>query len=65
MAGAFNPAFFSDFDFAQLATKKQVTPAQISLSWGVQRGTAVVPKSANIERMTQNLTVCTVFQYVF
>mmetsp|Transcript_41091 Transcript_41091/g.116207 ORF Transcript_41091/g.116207 Transcript_41091/m.116207 type:complete len:100 (+) Transcript_41091:3-302(+) len=33
------------------------TPAQVVLRWAVQRGTAVVPKSANPERMRQNLDV--------
>ncbi|KAL0956000.1 hypothetical protein HGRIS_002176 [Hohenbuehelia grisea] len=32
-----------------------ITPAQVVLSWGVQRGTIVVPKSEDNERMKANL----------
>ena len=31
------------------------TPAQVLLRWGVQRGTAVVPKTANPARLVENL----------
>lgn len=31
------------------------TPAQVILRWGVQRGTAIIPKSVNKERLAQNL----------
>ncbi|KAK7691654.1 hypothetical protein QCA50_005053 [Cerrena zonata] len=55
--GAFNPAFFTDPDFARLARRNKLLPLRFALSWGVQRGTPVIPKSANIERMTQNLTL--------
>ena len=34
-----------------------VTGAQILLSWGVQRGTAVIPKSVREERLQENLQV--------
>jgi len=37
----------------------KVTPAQVLLSWGVHRGTVVVPKSENEERLRTNITVCT------
>ena len=40
-----------------LAAKFEATPAQILLSWGVQRGTSVIPKSENVERMAKNLQV--------
>lgn len=33
------------------------TPAQILLRWGVQRGTAVVPKTSRLERLKQNLAI--------
>ncbi len=33
------------------------TPAQVLLRWGVQRGTAVVPKTARVERLAENLAV--------
>jgi D-xylose reductase len=31
------------------------TPAQIVLRWGVQRGTAVIPKTSRPERLKENL----------
>ena len=34
----------------QLAGKYRKSPAQILLRWGVQRGTTVIPKSANPAR---------------
>ncbi|KAJ7928490.1 aldo/keto reductase [Mycena leptocephala] len=40
-----------------LAEKYNATPAQIILSWGVQRGTVVVPKSENETRMLANITL--------
>ncbi len=33
------------------------TPAQVLLRWGVQRGTAVIPKSANLERLRENQAI--------
>ena len=33
------------------------TPAQVLLRWGVQRGTAVIPKSSKPERMRENLAI--------
>ncbi|MFM8578573.1 MAG: aldo/keto reductase [Planctomycetaceae bacterium] len=32
--------------------------AQVLLRWGVQRGTAVIPKTARPERLVENLAVC-------
>lgn len=31
------------------------TPAQLVLGWGVQRGTAVIPKCSSVDRMKENL----------
>lgn len=33
------------------------TPAQVLLRWGIQRGTAVVPKTSRVERLAENLAV--------
>lgn len=33
------------------------TPAQVLLRWGVQRGTAVIPKTSKPERLAENLTI--------
>jgi D-xylose reductase len=40
-----------------IAAQHQRSPAQILLRWGVQRGTSVVPKTANIERLRENMAV--------
>merc|ERR1712032_554994 len=40
-----------------IASKLGVTPAQVVLRWGVQRGYSVIPKSENLERMAANLAV--------
>ncbi len=42
-----------------LAAAKRLkrTPAQVVLRWGVQRGTAVIPKSSRIERLRENLAL--------
>jgi len=37
-----------------LATKYGKMEAQIALRWGLQRGTAVIPKSSNSGRMAGN-----------
>ena len=33
------------------------TAAQVVLRWGIQRGTAVIPKTSNPQRLTENLTL--------
>ena len=33
------------------------TPAQVVLRWGVQRGTAIIPKTIRIERLRENLAL--------
>ena len=38
-----------------LATNYNKTPAQIVLRWGVQRGTAIVPKTSTLNRLGENL----------
>ena len=38
-----------------IAQKHRKTPAQIVLRWGVQRGTAVIPKSSKVDRLRENL----------
>ena len=33
------------------------TPAQVVLRWGVQRGTAIIPKTTRVERLKENLAL--------
>lgn len=33
------------------------TPAQVVLRWGIQRGTAIIPKTSKVERLTENLAL--------
>jgi D-xylose reductase len=39
------------------ATRLQKTPAQVVLRWGIQRGTAIVPKTSKPERLKENLAL--------
>lgn len=38
-----------------MARRYGKTPAQIVLRWGVQRGTAVIPKTSRVERLRENI----------
>lgn len=49
------PALLSNPVIAQIAAKHGITPAQAMLAWGLTRGTIVIPKSTNPERIRQNL----------
>jgi D-xylose reductase len=40
-----------------IAVKHGRAPAQVVLRWGVQRGTAIVPKSSHIERLRENIAL--------
>lgn len=41
----------------EIATRYEKTPAQILLRWGAQRGTTIIPKSANLDRQKENLDI--------
>lgn len=41
----------------EIANAHGKTPAQVVLKWGVQRGTAIIPKSSNAGRMAENLAI--------
>ncbi|KAJ7270964.1 hypothetical protein C8J57DRAFT_1065201, partial [Mycena rebaudengoi] len=41
----------------RIADAHGVTGPQIILSWGVQRGTSVIPKTSNHERLKENMTL--------
>jgi 2,5-diketo-D-gluconate reductase A len=45
----------SDSPFKIMARKYGVSEAQVLLRWGIQKGYAVLPKSANAERIRQNI----------
>ena len=38
----------------EIATTVGKTPAQVTLRWAVQRGTAIIPKTSNAERLKEN-----------
>jgi len=48
-----------DETIVKLAKKYNATPAQVILAWHISRGVAVVPKSANVERQKENITLAT------
>lgn len=50
-----DPDLLAHPDIGTIAVKHDVSPAQVLLAWAVQRGTSVIPKSVNAERMAQNL----------
>ncbi|ESK94052.1 aado keto reductase [Moniliophthora roreri MCA 2997] len=47
--------FASDPDISAIAERMGVSVAQTLLSWGVQRGTAVIPKTVQEERLKENI----------
>ena len=58
------PAFFKDGDspsplklpvIETIAQAHNATPAQVLLAWGLQRGTAVIPKTVNSKRLKENI----------
>ncbi|KAI0789020.1 Aldo/keto reductase [Irpex lacteus] len=57
--GMGHPAFFEDPDYAKIVEAHKANPAQIVISWLVQRGIPTIPKSANVERQKANITLVT------
>jgi len=51
-ATQFNVA--SDLAAQKIAKSVNITPAQLILGWAIQRGTSVIPKSSNKERLRSN-----------
>jgi D-xylose reductase len=41
----------------EIANLHHKTPAQVVLRWGVQRGTAVIPKTSRLERLKENISL--------
>ena len=52
------PAPLDDPIVKSIAFRHGATPAQVLLAWGMQRGTCVIPKSVNPERIRENLAAC-------
>ncbi|KAF7977573.1 hypothetical protein HWV62_3152 [Athelia sp. TMB] len=55
--GQYNSPILAEKVVTDLAEKYNKTAGQVLLSWAVQRGISVVPKSANPTRQAQNLDV--------
>ncbi|EIM83985.1 Aldo/keto reductase [Stereum hirsutum FP-91666 SS1] len=51
------PNLLTDSAVLSLAAQYHTTPAQILLGWGLQHGTAVIPKSENEGRLKANITI--------
>ena len=49
------PKLFENKTIIDIAADKGTTPAQIMLAWAVNRGTSVIPKSVNPQRLKENL----------
>lgn len=49
------PKIFTDDVMLSIAKQKNATVAQIALSWALERGTSVIPKSTNSERLSENI----------
>jgi len=48
--------FFKGEPLKHVAQKYDASVAQVLLSWAVQRGISVIPKSENPERLQANIT---------
>ncbi|CAB9528830.1 Deoxymugineic acid synthase 1 [Seminavis robusta] len=51
------PVLLEDATVKEVAAAVGATPAGVLLKWGIQQGSAVIPKSVNPERLKQNLEV--------
>lgn len=54
------PVVLADPIIASIAERCGATPAQVLISWAIHRGTAVIPKSVNSDRIKQNLAAAEV-----
>ncbi|KZT51032.1 putative GCY1-galactose-induced protein of aldo/keto reductase family [Calocera cornea HHB12733] len=57
--------FLKDPEVIAVAKKYDISPAQVCISWSVQRGTIPIPKSSNPERLKQNITLTTLAEEDF
>lgn len=51
------PSLLDDKVIQSVAARLHMTPAQVLLSWAVTRGTPVIPKTSNPDRLEENLTL--------
>ena len=49
------PDLFKNEAIVEIAEAHGCSPAQILIAWAINRGTAVIPKSTNPDRLKQNL----------
>lgn len=49
------PVLLQEGTITDIAARLGVTPAQVLIGWAIQRGTVVIPKSVNPQRLKQNL----------
>lgn len=57
--GSNNAPLLTQKTVVEVAKKNNVTPAQVVISWHVQRGYVVLPKSVNADRIISNLKTFT------
>lgn len=57
--GSTGAPVLEDKTLKDISIKKNVSPACVTLSWGVGRGTVVLPKSVNPERIASNFKTIT------
>lgn len=55
MKGANEPSLLENKDILHIAKKHGASPAQVLIKWHLIRGTAVIPKSTNAQRIIQNM----------
>ena len=49
------PQLLSDPIILEVAERNGVTAGQVLIAWAIQRGTSVIPKSSNPDRLRENL----------
>ncbi|MFY0625911.1 MAG: aldo/keto reductase [Reichenbachiella sp.] len=55
------PDMFQISEIESIAKNHKCSPAQVMIAWAIQRGTVVIPKSTNPERLAQNLAAADIF----
>ena len=48
-------ALSANYRHIEIAARVGATPAQVIMTWHLERGRIVLPKSASVERLTENL----------